>query len=345
MPGPAPAVAAVRRAVRDVIRQIPSGATVLVACSGGPDSLALAAGLAFEGPKAGLRAGALVVDHALQPGSAAVADAAGAACATLGLDPVEVIRVEVSPGRSGVEDAARQARYAALEAAAGRHTAALVLLGHTRDDQAEQVLLGLARGSGARSLSGMPPARGPFARPLLGVSRAQTEAACAALGLTAWRDPHNADPAYARVRARQAIGVLEQALGPGLAASLARSATLLRDDAGLLDELASQARARVTGPAEDSAPNGFVGPPGGPLRVSGTRVSAIELAALHPALRRRIWRILAAEAGARALTAVHLDLLDGLVTRWRGQGPVDLPGQVMAARSAGVLSLHRAPPG
>jgi tRNA(Ile)-lysidine synthase len=205
----------VRVAVRAVLSTLEPGARVLVACSGGADSLALAEAVAFEAPKLAVAAGAVVVDHGLQDGSAAVAARAAAQCRRLGLDPVEVVAVQVEDGRAGPEAAARAARYAALEAAAERLGAELVLLGHTRDDQAEGVLLGLARGSGARSLSGMPARRGRYARPLLGLSRSQPAAAAAASGLRPWEDPHNADPAYARVRARSLLAALEAELGPG----------------------------------------------------------------------------------------------------------------------------------
>ncbi|HEY8720806.1 tRNA lysidine(34) synthetase TilS, partial [Pengzhenrongella sp.] len=185
MSGPAPAVAAARLAVRADLADLPDGALVLVACSGGPDSLALAAATAFVAPRAGLRAGAVVVDHGLQRGSARVADDAATACRVLGLAPVRVVRVDVG-ARGGPEAAARTARYDALEAAAVELGAAAVLLGHTLDDQAETVLLGLARGSGARSLAGMPARRGSLRRPLLGLRRADTLAVCAALGLEPW---------------------------------------------------------------------------------------------------------------------------------------------------------------
>ena len=331
MPGPAAAVAAVRLAVRGVLAGPPTGSTVLVACSGGADSLALAAAVAFEAPRAGLSAGAVIVDHGLQADSAEVALQAAAACRGLGLDPVEVVRVQVPETPAGPEDSARTARYAALADAATRHTAVLVLLGHTRDDQAEQVLLGLARGSGARSLSGMPPTRGCYARPLLGVTRAQTEAVCAEAGLVPWRDPHNADPSFARVRARTALAELDAALGPGLGAALSRTAELLRDDADLLDELAAAARAALSDAAGDGG-----GSRGG---VTAVEVAAAGLVALPAALRRRVWRILAAESGARALSATQVGLLDGLVLRWHGQGPVDLPGGVIAVREDGTIRL------
>ena len=224
---------------------------MLVALSGGPDSLALLAASALEGRSAGIRVGAVVVDHALQDGSAAVASAAAAHATRLGATPVEVVRVEV--GRAGgPEAAARTARYAALSEAATRVDAVAVLLGHTRDDQAESVLLGLARGSGARSLSGMSPVRDTdgvrYLRPLLEVPRATTRAACAELGLDPWHDPHNADPAYARARVRdELLPALERVLGPGAVPALARSAALLRDDADALDAWAAEGLVAVRG--------------------------------------------------------------------------------------------------
>jgi len=325
MPGPPPAVAAVRVAVRRVLAELAADAgappLVLVACSGGADSLALAAGVAFEAPRLGVRAGAVVVDHRLQAGSGEVAQTAAEQCRSLGLDPVVVVPVSVRGG-SGPEDAARRARYAALDDAATELEADAVLLGHTLDDQAEQVLLGLARGSGTRSLSGMPPRRGRFLRPLLEVTRAQTEATCAAYELTPWSDPHNADERFARVRARRALASLDSALGPGIDAALARTAELARDDADALDLLAERALG--------SAARGEV---------------AVDLvAAQPPAIRRRMWRLLAARAGARSLARTHLAALDALVTAWRGQGPVDLPGGVTAARSGGRVLLDPRPP-
>lgn len=200
MSGPPPAVAAVRVAVRRALADVGDGGTVLVACSGGADSLALAAGLAWEAAaraRAGrpLRTGAVVVDHGLQDGSHDVARDAAGACRALGLDPVRVVRVDVGAS-GGPEGAARTARYAALDDAADALGAAAVLLGHTLDDQAETVLLALARGSGERALAGMRPVRGRWRRPLLGLRRVDTEAACAAQGLVPWHDPTNGRPVH-----------------------------------------------------------------------------------------------------------------------------------------------------
>src|SRR5450432_921925 len=208
--GPHPAVAAVRLGVRRVLADLPAETLVLSACSGGADSLALAAAVAFEAPKLGLRAGGVTVDHGLQPGSATQAARVVTILTGLGLDPVRGVTAEVAArglaGRyPGPEAAARAARYRALDAVADECGAAVILLGHTMDDQAETVLLGLARGSGARSLAGMAPVAGRYLRPLLGLRREQTRAACAAAGLEPWEDPHNASPAFTRVRVREQI--------------------------------------------------------------------------------------------------------------------------------------------
>ena len=227
-----PAIADVRRAVRDALAALPgAGSTadstaplILVALSGGPDSLALAAATAFEAPRAGLRAGAVVVDHALQAGSADVAGRAAEQARALGLNPVTVTRVSVaaSSAGGGPEAAARTARYDALAAAAAEFGATAVLLGHTLDDQAETVLLGLARGSGAGSVRGMEARNGLYLRPLLGIRRASTVGFCADSNLQPWTDPQNSDPAFSRVRVRSVVlPMLEAELGPGIAESLA----------------------------------------------------------------------------------------------------------------------------
>lgn len=315
MGGPHPAVAEIRHAVRQALASLEPGDLVLAGCSGGADSLALAAALAFEAPKAGLRGGAVTVDHRLQPGSGDVAAQVAAKLAGLGLDPVLSVTVTVrrSDGEQnpGPEAAARQARYTALNQAAERTGAAAILLGHTLDDQAETVLLGLGRGSGARSLAGMAARSGRYLRPLLAVRHEQTEAACAALGLDAWADPQNEDPRFTRVAVRrQLMPVLAQVLGPGTAEALARTAALLRADADALDELAAAEADRLTD------------------------LPTAELAALPAAIRLRVLRRAALAAGcpASALSHRHIQSLDELVSCWRGQRWADLPGGVRCRR-------------
>ena len=323
-----PPIADVRRAVRGALDALPPGALVLVALSGGPDSLALAAATAFEAPRAGLRAGAVIVDHGLQSGSADVAARAAQQATGLGLAPVRVERVEVG-ATGGPEAAARTARYAALERAASELDAAAVLLAHTLDDQAETVLLGLARGSGAASLQGMPAvramdaARGVFLRPLLGVRRATTAQACADAGLEPWSDPQNSDPAFTRVRVRQTVlPLLESELGPGVAEALARTAEQLREDSEALDSFAEEL-------AEDLAEHAE----------AGISLDVPALAANPPALRQRLIRLAVSSEFGVALSRQQTLEVARLVTDWHGQEGVDLPG-VRVVRQEGRLHFE-----
>lgn len=306
-----PALHRLRQAVRADLADVPG--PVLVACSGGPDSLALAAAVAASGHPAG----AVIVDHGLQQGSAEVARRAAEQCRSLGLTPVDVLTVTVT-GPGGPEGAARAARYAALDEAAVRTGAAAVLLAHTRDDQAETVLLGLARGSGTRSLSGMPRRRGIWRRPLLSLTRSDVHAALSEVGLEPWTDPHNTDPSFLRARVRErVIPVLEAELGPGIVAALARSAELARVDADALDEQAAAAMVELD-------------------RVGW---STDILGGLDRAVRSRVLRRGAHAAGSPPgdLTSAHVAQIDRLITDWHGQGPLPLPGHVIVGRRYGRL--------
>lgn len=330
--------AAVRPALAEVVAhaaEVSRPPLVLVALSGGADSLALAAAVAAEAPAAGVRAGAVVIDHDLQQGSATVATRAAEQARALGLDPVEVRRVEVSAQPAsvtgGMEAAARSARYAAFEAAASELGAAGLLTAHTRDDQAEQVLLALARGSGTRSLAGIPVRRSLdggllMLRPLLqegvGVTRDLTEASCAELGLEPWRDPHNTDLSFARVRARHRVmPLLEAELGPGVAAALARSADQAREDAVALDELADE---WLRGILDHET------------REAEAKLPAEALAALPAALRNRVIRRLAMQRFGSHLSREHTLAIASLVTNWRGQGPIHVP-RINVSRADGSV--------
>ncbi|EON25595.1 tRNA(Ile)-lysidine synthetase [Nocardioides sp. CF8] len=320
-----PSLAVVRRGVRAVLDPLDPGATVVVACSGGADSLALLSASLFEGHKRSLRVVGVTVDHRLQPGSDAQAQRVVEQMAAMGADETLTATVTVSATGIGPEGAARQARYAVLEEVAARLSAAVVLLGHTLDDQAETVLLGLTRGSGGRSLAGMRRGFDVFARPLLDVRRDDTVTACQVEGLTVWEDPHNSDPAFTRVRVRRTIlPLLEDELGPGVARTLARTADQLRDDMALLDSLADSVLAQVAGPHGLTIPL---------------------LSAQPPALRRRVIRSAALAAGAPPAELFHEHVLavDALLTDWRGQKWIDLPGHLRAVRRDALLVLEPAP--
>lgn len=323
VPSLSPAIAEVRLAVRTALSDLPEGTTVIVALSGGADSLALAAATAFEAPKLGFRAASLTVDHGLQDDSAGVAARAARAAQELGLD-ARVVRVDVA-GEGGPEAAARESRYRALRDAASNAGASAVLLGHTLDDQAETVLLGLARGSGAASLQGMAPVREDddglrWVRPLLGVRRETTRAFCDASDLTPWNDPHNLDDRYARVRARaRVLPVLEAELGPGIADALARTAEQLREDAEAFDEMIHETIEDIVEHAE-----------------AGISVSVAALAANPAALRNRIIRLVVDSEFGVSLTRTQTIEVARLVTDWSGQGPIDLP-ECSAVRQGGRI--------
>jgi tRNA(Ile)-lysidine synthase len=341
-----PAIADVRRAVRDALQYVQNSGDrgpaaskspevagpgrespefwksglVLVALSGGPDSLALAAATAFEAPRAGFRAGAIVVDHGLQAGSADAAARAADQARSLGLDPVLVRAVSVDVA-GGPEAAARTARYAALDDAASEVGAALMLLGHTLDDQAETVLLGLARGSGPASLHGMAAStssgsgtsagRGvSYARPLLGIRRSSTLQFCVDSDLEPWTDPQNADPSFARVRVRATVlPTLERELGPGIAEALARTADQLREDSDALDHFAEEL-------AEELAE----------LAESGISLPVRALASNPAALRQRLIRLAVESEFHVSLSRAQTLEVARLVTHWHGQKALDLPG-------------------
>lgn len=325
--GPHPAVADVRRAVREALADLHEGDLVLAACSGGADSLALAAALGFVAPRMGLRAGLLTVDHQLQAGSAERAEKV--AGLRLGMEPAEVLTVRVGTA-GGPEAAARDARYEALGAAADRLGATAVLLGHTLDDQAETVLLGLARGSGLRSLSGMAPVHGRYRRPFLELGRSTIVAACQALGLDPWDDPHNEDLRYTRVKVRaRVLPMLEAELGPGVAEALARTAALARDDADAIEKWAESAFQNCALSDIDGSVT---------LAVQG-------LEDLPRAVRRRVLRRAAIDAGAPsgALAAKHVLAAERLVTHWHGQKAVDLPGGLSVMRRYGTLIFAISP--
>lgn len=308
-----PVVAHARNLVRSNLGLAPGGALV-VAVSGGADSLALAAVTAFVARKSSWVARAVVIDHGLQPGSGDVAAEAASQVKALGLT-ASVVKIEVT-GPGGIEAAARAARQKALRAAAGDRTP--ILLGHTLDDQAETVLLGLGRGSGPRAIMGMRPVNPPWHRPFLTLRRSQTEAICRAHQLDWWQDPHNVDPRFRRVRVRREVmPLLEDVLGEGVAESLARTASLLREDAETLDFLAAQVR------TDDIA----------------------ELKKMGAGVRTRTLRLLALSAGAHGgeLSAQHITALDRFVMSWNGQRRIELPGGVSAVREGNRLTFITTP--
>ena len=316
-------IVAIRNAVKPHLARLEAGDTVLVAVSGGADSLALASAILTESKQYAITAIAVTIDHQLQSGSDVQAEKVEKQLKEMGYGKVIVKKVVVTT-ESGLEAGARDARYEALSACATQEKATKVFLGHTRDDQAETVLLGLARGSGTRSLSGMSVENGIYLRPLLHITREETVAACSELRIEPWNDPHNGNTDFSRVRVRnEVLPVMEEKLGPGISAALARSAGILRDDADALDEIA-QSEISVSDLAN---------------------LDCEHLSTLSRAIRSRVLRaaLYAAGAPSGSITADHLAGVEALVTSWHGQGALSLPGGVKVERISGRLSLLAQP--
>ena len=304
-----PAVAEVRLCVRESLERfgVEAGDQILVAVSGGADSLALASAVVFEAPKLELKLAAVIIDHGLQRETAKVALRTKETLNRIGFEQVEIVRVEVGSD-GGMEAAARSARYEAIDELAAAIDAKYVLLGHTQNDQAETVLLGLARGSGARSLSGMAELTGRYLRPLLTVSRAQTIQVCEDSELPVWHDPQNTEERFARVRVREnVLPVLEAELGPGIIPALARTADQLREDAEVLEELA-EAAYRVH------------------LKSGATAITipVVALESMPAAVRYRVLRMAGATFGGHFHRS-HVLEIDQLITNWHGQKTLTLP--------------------
>lgn len=312
-----------RRVVRNALAHFEPGDRILLAVSGGADSLLLAAATNLEASKVGIQLSALVVDHQLQNGSGEVALSAQKKLIELGITEAKISQVEVigNVGNGGMEAAARRARYEALDTEADRIGAVAIFLGHTEDDLAETVLLGLARGSGTRSLSGMAFHVGRYVRPFLELTRAQVLTACKESGIEFWSDPQNQDLSFARVRVRNEIlPKMEKEIGPGISKALARTSRILREDADALDLIAGDIFASLADPAQ----------------------IPIELISELPiAVRKRVIKRAIEAIGAPTLTAEQILEVEALVGAWKGQGAVALAGGITARRDSGRLTLSK----
>ena len=316
-----PALLELRQAVRFWFEKLEPNSKVCIGVSGGADSLALAAAAKLESKNFSIDLVAVIVDHGLQANSAEIAEFAKQQLIKLGFQDIFVGRASVQI-TDGLEASARRARYKVFQQAIETYGPNTFLLGHTKNDQAEGVLLGLARGSGTKSLSGMQEVSGIFVRPLLGIDRATTEIACHESNIEYWVDPHNSNQDFTRVRVRENIlPLLENDIGPGIVDALARSAKILREDATALDEWAE---------------NVF-------RQVEPMDIEISILATLPVAVRSRVLRmaIYAAGAPAGSISAAHLEPIEAFVSDWRGQGHTSLPGGVKVCRISGRLSLSK----
>ena len=261
----------------------------------------------------------VVVDHGLQPNSDQITAKVVAQLKTIGYKRVETAVAQVIV-TDGLEASARRARYKVFHQFIDSYQPKYFLLAHTLNDQAETALLGLARGSGARSLSGMATQNNLFVRPLLKITRQMSEAACAEAGINFWSDPHNQDLKFARVRVRKnVLPTLEENLGPGITEALVRTADLLRDDADALDGFANEFFAQV----------------------DSKNLEINDLERLPKAIRSRVLRLAIYQAGAPSgsLTAEHIEAAEALISNWHGQKEVSLPGNVKLLRNSGRIVL------
>jgi tRNA(Ile)-lysidine synthase len=316
-----PALLELRQAVRFWFEKLEPNSKVCIGVSGGADSLALAAAAKLESKNFSIDLVAVIVDHGLQANSAEIAEFAKQQLIKLGFQDIFVGRASVQI-TDGLEASARRARYKVFQQAIETYTPNTFLLGHTKNDQAEGVLLGLARGSGTKSLSGMQEVSGIFVRPLLGTDRATTEIACHESNIEYWVDPHNSNQDFTRVRVRENIlPLLENEIGPGIIDALARSAKILREDATALDEWAESVFRQVY-----------------PMDIEISILDSLPVAVRSRVLRMAIY---AAGAPAGSISAAHLEPIEAFVSDWRGQGHTSLPGGVKVCRISGRLSLSK----
>jgi tRNA(Ile)-lysidine synthase len=316
-----PALLELRQAVRFWFEKLDPNSKVCIGVSGGADSLALAAAAKLESKNFSIDLVAVIVDHGLQANSAEIAEFAKQQLIKLGFQDIFVGRASVQI-TDGLEASARRARYKVFQQAIETYTPNTFLLGHTKNDQAEGVLLGLARGSGTKSLSGMHEVSGIFVRPLLGIDRATTEIACHESNIEYWVDPHNSNQDFTRVRVRENIlPLLENEIGPGIIDALARSAKILREDATALDEWAESVFRQVK-----------------PMDIEISILDSLPVAVRSRVLRMAIY---AAGAPAGSISAAHLEPIEAFVSDWRGQGHTSLPGGVKVCRISGRLSLSK----
>jgi tRNA(Ile)-lysidine synthase len=310
-----------QNAVQNLLKNFDAGDLVLVGCSGGADSLALAWTTLVVGKRLELKTGAVIVDHQLIPESNSVALNAKKQCEELGIQEVIIKKVNVEQNHEGLEAAARIARYEAFENVLHETNAQAILLAHTQDDQAETVLMRLTRGSGAKSLSGMAQVSGKYLRPFLHLRKKLVHDSLDLIGLKAWQDPANTDHQFLRVKVRhELMPKIVEVLGESAISSLDKTSQLLRVDNQALEELAQQ--------FFDSQKD---------VKTNGLEIS--ELEKLPEAIRTRVLRIFAIASGVHPgpFSFEHIEAIDALVKNWHGQGNVDLPGFIQATRVDGSL--------
>lgn len=307
-----------RHAIKNALSSISEDSRIGVGVSGGADSLALMVGLStlYRGDRASL-VRPVIIDHGLQEETSQVASQTAAICAEMGFH-ADIVPVDITETASGMESDARRARYGAFEQKIAEYGLDALLLGHTKSDQAEQVVLGMIRGSGTRSLAGMPEVREVYRRPFLhSLSRQDTEKVCEEAGLQYWSDPHNEDTAYRRVSVRKFLNSAEQSTGSNLVDPLVRTAQIAAEDAEALDFYADIAYEKVVD-AEWSV----------------DALSSLPVSVRKRVIRRRLLEMV---SSSDTVTFEIVQRVESFISEWYGQKAVSVAGGVSVERRGRYL--------
>ena len=301
-----------QNAVNNLLKDFEPADNILVACSGGADSLALAWTSQVVTKRIGLNLIAVIIDHQLIKESSQVAQDAKKKCKDFGIEKVVIKQIEVKDDKDGLEAAARKARYEAFEELVNEFNAKAVLLAHTQDDQAETMLMRLTRGSGAKSLSAMKEVSGKYLRPFLHIRKQVLVDALEKENISYWQDPANTNYKFLRAKVRhELMPKLIEVLGDSAIDSLDRTSGLLKEDNEALESIALESYEKLN-----------------------KELKVQELEKLPTAIRKRVIKIAALNSGVTPgpFSFEHIEAIDALVTNWRGQGNVDLPGFIQASR-------------
>ena len=301
-----------QNAVNNLLKDFEPADNILVACSGGADSLALAWTSQVVTKRIGLNLIAVIIDHQLIKESTQVAQDAKKKCEDFGIEKVVIKQIEVKDDKDGLEAAARKARYEAFEELVNEFNAKAVLLAHTQDNQAETMLMRLTRGSGAKSLSAMKEVSGKYLRPFLHIRKQVLVDALEKENISYWQDPANTNYKFLRAKVRhELMPKLIEVLGDSAIDSLDRTSGLLKEDNEALESIALESYEKLN-----------------------KELKVQELEKLPTAIRKRVIKIAALNSGVTPgpFSFEHIEAIDALVTNWRGQGNVDLPGFIQASR-------------
>ena len=302
-----------RNAIKRSLMHIDISDNIGVGCSGGADSSAILLGLStiYKNSNA-KKVHVVIVNHQLQEITDTVSLNTAKLAESYGFN-AHIVPVAINSTEGGAESAAREARYEAFNCMIQQYDIRAFLIGHTKNDQAEQVFLGMLRGSGTRSLSGIPEIRGIFIRPFLNeLSRKDTQQVCVENEVDYWCDPHNDSLMYKRVAVRKLIQETEKSAEQNIVDSLVRTAQISAEDAEALDFYANSAIQQ--------------------LDKTGWLVK--DLQQFPQAVRKRAYRIKLASLNAKSdsLSFKIVAQIDNLITDWTGQGAVSVSNRITAQR-------------